>query len=67
MEKTIIVYAFGHDVYQEERIFIVRTEVEASTEKLAVSDLLKLTDGIQPKVLEAAVTVAFKIGCAAWR
>ncbi len=32
--------------------------MKASIEKLAVSDLLKLTDGIQPQVLEMAVTVA---------
>ena len=63
----LIVCTIGHDVYQEEGIFIVLTEMEASTEKLAVSDLLKLTDGIQPKVLEAAVTVACKIGRAARR
>ena len=49
------------------RDLIVLTEVEASIEKLAVSDLIKLTDGIQPKVLEAAVTVACKIGRAAGR
>jgi len=42
-------------------------EIESGIDKLAVSDLLKLTDGIQPKVLEAAFTVACKIGRAARR
>ena len=63
----LVVCAIGKDVYQEEGDLIVLTEMEASIEKLAVSDLIKLTDGIQPKVLEAAVTVACKIGRAARR
>jgi len=63
----LVVCAIGHDVYQEEGNLIVLSEMEASIEKLAVSDLIKLTDGIQPKVLEAAVTVACKIGRAARR
>jgi DNA integrity scanning protein DisA with diadenylate cyclase activity len=54
-------------VYKEAGDLVVLTEMEASVEKLAVSDLLKLTDGIQPKVLEAAVTVACKISRAARR
>ncbi|UCF94822.1 MAG: diadenylate cyclase [Desulfobacterales bacterium] len=63
----LVVCAIGHDVYQEEGNLVVLTEMEARTEKLAVSDLLKLTDGIQPKVLEVAVLVACKIGRAARR
>lgn len=63
----LIVCVIGNDVYQEEGYLVVLTEMAASIEKLAVSDLLKLTDGIQPKVLEAAVTVACKIGRAARR
>ena len=63
----LVVCAIGHDVYQGEGNLIVLTELEASVEKLAVSDLIKLTDGIQPKVLEAAVTVACMIGRAARR
>lgn len=41
--------------------------MEPSLENLAISDLLKLTDGIRPKVLEAAVIVACKIGRATRR
>ena len=63
----LVVCAIGRDVYQEAGDLIVLTEMEASIERLAVSDLLKLTDGIQPKVLEAAVTVACKISRAARR
>ncbi len=63
----LIVCAIGHDVYQERGTLVVLTEMEASVEKLAVSDLLTLTDGIQPKALEDAVMVACKIGRAARR
>jgi DNA integrity scanning protein DisA with diadenylate cyclase activity len=63
----LVVCAIGRDVYQEAGDLVVLTEMVASIEKLAVSDLLKLTDGIQPKVLEAAVTVACKISRAARR
>jgi DNA integrity scanning protein DisA with diadenylate cyclase activity len=63
----LVVCVIGQDVYQQEGNLIVLTEIETGIEKLAVSDLLKLTDGIQPKVLEAAVTVACKIGRAARR
>jgi len=41
--------------------------VQSSIEYLAVSDLLKLTDGIRPTVLEVAVEIACKIGRAARR
>ena len=63
----LIACVIGRDVYQEEGSLVVLTEMEASIEKLAVSDLLKLTDGIQPSVLETAVMVACKIGRAARR
>jgi DNA integrity scanning protein DisA with diadenylate cyclase activity len=63
----LIVCAIGRDVYQEAGDLVALSEMEASIEKLAVSDLLKLTDGIQPKVLEATVAVACKISRAARR
>ncbi len=62
-----VVCAIGRDVYQEGGDLVVLTEVEASSKKPAVYDLLKLTDGIQPTVLESAVMVACKIGRAARR
>jgi DNA integrity scanning protein DisA with diadenylate cyclase activity len=63
----LVICVIGCDVYQEEGNLVVLTEMEPGIEKLAVSDLLKFTHGIQPKVLEAAVTVACKIGRAARR
>ncbi len=62
-----VVCAIGCDVYREGGDLVVLTEVEPSFEKPAVYDLLKLTDGIQPTVLESAVMVACKIGRAARR
>ena len=62
-----VVCVIGRDVCQEGGNLIVLTEMEASIEKLAVSDLLTLTDGIQPKALEAAITVACNIGRVARR
>jgi diadenylate cyclase len=63
----LIVCALGRDVYQEEGDLVVLTEVEHSVEHLSISDFLKLTDAIQPKVLEIAITIACKIGRAARR
>jgi DNA integrity scanning protein DisA with diadenylate cyclase activity len=61
----LIVCALGRDVYQEEGDLVVLTDVEHSVEKLSISDFLKLTDAIQPKVLEIAI--ACKIGRATRR
>ena len=63
----LIVCALGRDVYQEEGDLVVLTDVEHSVENLSISDFLKLTDAIQPKVLEIAITIACKIGRAARR
>jgi DNA integrity scanning protein DisA with diadenylate cyclase activity len=63
----LVVCAIGRDVYQEAGDIVVLTEIDASVETLAVSDLLKLTDGIQPNVLQVAVAVACKISRAARR
>jgi len=55
--------ALGRNVYRKEKgDFVVLEDVEADIEYLAVSDLLKLTDGIRPSVLEVAINVACKIG-----
>ncbi len=62
-----VVCAIGREVYHDEGTLIVLTDVESSIEYLAVSDLLKLTDGIRPTVLEVAVEIACKIGRAARR
>jgi DNA integrity scanning protein DisA with diadenylate cyclase activity len=63
----LVVCAIDRDLYPEVGDLVVLTDVEASLEDLAVSDLIKLTDGIRPEVLEAAITVSCKIGQAARR
>jgi DNA integrity scanning protein DisA with diadenylate cyclase activity len=55
------------DLDPAEGNFAVLTDVEPNLEYLAVADLLKLTDGIRPSVLETAITVACKVGRAARR
>ena len=62
-----VVCAIGASVYPEEGDLIVLTDVDPALEHLPVSDLLKLTDGIQPVVLESGVAIASKIGRAARR
>jgi DNA integrity scanning protein DisA with diadenylate cyclase activity len=57
-----IACVIGPRVYQTEGNLIVLADVEKSIENVMVSDLLKLTDGIRPRVLEAAIVVACKIG-----
>jgi DNA integrity scanning protein DisA with diadenylate cyclase activity len=63
----LVICAVGRNVYPREGDLIIITEVEPSLETIAVSDLLKLTDGIRPQALEATVIVACKIGRAARR
>jgi DNA integrity scanning protein DisA with diadenylate cyclase activity len=62
-----IVCAIDRDVYPEEGNLVVLTDVEPSLGDLVITDLLKLTDGVQPRALEAALTIACKIGRAARR
>jgi DNA integrity scanning protein DisA with diadenylate cyclase activity len=58
----LVVCAIGREVYPEEGDLVVLTDVDPTVEHLAITDLLKLTDGIRPQVLEAALAVASKIG-----
>jgi DNA integrity scanning protein DisA with diadenylate cyclase activity len=58
----LVVCAIGCHVYAEEGNLVVLTDVDAAIESLVITDLLKLTDGIRPQVLEAALAVASKIG-----
>lgn len=62
-----IVCAIDRDVYPEEGNLVVVADVDPSLENLAITDLIKLTDGVRPKALEAVLTVACKIGRAARR
>jgi diadenylate cyclase len=63
----LVICAIGGNLYPEAGNLVVLTDVEPGVENLAVSDLIRLTDGIRPKALEAAVTVACKVGRAARR
>lgn len=63
----LVVCAMGQDVYPGEANIVVVIEVEPDLEELVITDLVKLTDGIRPKVLDAAVAIACKIGRAARR
>jgi DNA integrity scanning protein DisA with diadenylate cyclase activity len=59
----LVLCVLGRNVYRKEQgDLMVLCDVEADIEYLAVSDLLKLTDGIRPSVLEVAIHVACKIG-----
>ena len=62
-----VVCAVGAGVYPEEGDLIVLTDVDPTLEHLPVSEMIKLTDGIQPSVLETVITIASKIGRAAQR
>jgi diadenylate cyclase len=57
-----IICAIGSNVYPGEGNLIVLTSVDAGIEQLVITDLLKLTDGIRPNVLEATLAVASRIG-----
>jgi len=57
-----VLCTIGEQVYPEEGDLIVLTDVDPGIERLVVTDLLKLTDGIRPEVLEATLTVASRIG-----
>lgn len=57
-----IVCAIGPNLYPDEGDLIVLTDVDPDIEQLLITDLIKLTDGIRPKVLEATIAVASQIG-----
>jgi len=52
----------GRAVYPKAGDLLVLSEVTAAGKWPSVTDLLRLTDGIRPNVLEATLTVASKIG-----
>ena len=57
-----VVCAIGSNVYPEEGDLVVLTDIDPGIERLVITDLLKLTDGIRPRVLEATLAVACRIG-----
>jgi len=58
----LIVCAVGHNLCRGGGDLILVTDVEVGAADIALSELIKLTDGIRPSVLEAALQVACKIG-----
>jgi DNA integrity scanning protein DisA with diadenylate cyclase activity len=58
----LVVCAVGHNLCHGSGDLILVTDVETSAADVALSDLVKLTDGIRPNTLEAALQVACKIG-----
>jgi DNA integrity scanning protein DisA with diadenylate cyclase activity len=56
-----IICAIGSNVYPEEGDLIVLTDVDPGIERLVITDLLKLTDGIRPRVMETTLMVACRI------
>lgn len=58
----LVVVAIACHVYPEEGDLIVITDVETGMDRLVITDLLKLTNGIRPNVLQSALTIACKIG-----
>jgi DNA integrity scanning protein DisA with diadenylate cyclase activity len=60
----VVVCAIGHGLCRGDADIILVTDLEAGTLDVALSDLVKLTDGIRPTVLEATLHVACMIGAA---
>jgi DNA integrity scanning protein DisA with diadenylate cyclase activity len=58
----LVVCALGRGVYPDEGDLVVLTDMDAAVDRLVITDLLKLTDGVRPQALEAALAVASQIG-----
>ncbi len=63
----IVVCAVGHDLCQGGGDLVLVTDVEVDVAQIALSEMVKLTNGIRPSVMEVAVHVACKIGLVARR
>ena len=64
---NLVVCAVGHDLCRGDGDLVLVTDVEADVAQVALSEMIKLTNGIRPSVMEAAVHVACKIGLVARR
>lgn len=58
----LVVCAVGHDLCRGGGDLVLVTDVEADVAQVALSEMVKLTDGIRPSVMEAALRVGIKIG-----
>ena len=59
---NLVVCAVGHDLCRSGGDLVMVTDVEANVAEVALSEMIKLTNGIRPSVMEAALRVACKIG-----
>lgn len=57
----LVVVALGQSLCQGGDLILV-TDVDADTEGIAIAELVRLTNGIRPNVLEAALHLACRIG-----
>ena len=64
---NLVVCAVGHDLCRGGGDLVLVTDVEADVAQVALSEMIKLTNGIRPSVMEAAVHVACRIGLVARR
>jgi diadenylate cyclase len=58
----LVVVAVGHVLVEGRGDLILVTDVEEAAADIALHEMMKLTDGIRPKVLQAALEVARRIG-----
>jgi DNA integrity scanning protein DisA with diadenylate cyclase activity len=58
----LIVCALGRDLYPGRGNLIVVADVEPSIEKIPITEFMTLTDGVRPRVMEATLLVASKLG-----
>jgi len=58
----LVVCAVGHDLCPGGGDLVLVTDVEPELAGVALSEMVKLTNGIRPSVMEAALRVACKIG-----
>ncbi|UCF32749.1 MAG: diadenylate cyclase [Phycisphaerales bacterium] len=58
----LVVCAVGHDLCHGGGDLVLITDVEANVAEVALSEMVRLTDGIRPSVMEVALRVACKIG-----
>jgi len=58
----LVVCAIGHDLCRGGGDLVLVTDVEADAARVALSEMIKLTNGIRPSVMEAGLRVASKIG-----
>lgn len=64
---SLVLCATGCNFYEDASPVVLLTDVDPEKQHLRLSDLLKLTDGVQARVLESAIGVACQIGRSARR